>query len=245
MASGLRLATWNIHKGIGTDRRYEIERTMAVLAEIDADVVCLQEVDELVPRSSFHRQARLIADALGYRHVAVGLNVHVRGGHYGNVTLSRWPVKDTHNVDLTIRPKKRRGGLVTRVLAPDGRPWVIGNVHLGLLHLERAFQMRALLRHLRDASAPDESLVIAGDTNDWGNRIGRALETKGLLRVAREAHHRSAGPKTFPSARPLAALDKIFVRPALDIVTVQTVLDARTAVASDHLPLVADLSASA
>ncbi len=243
MAAGLRLATWNIHKGIGTDRRYEIERTMAILSGIDADVVCLQEVDEHVPRSSFHRQARLIADSLGYRHVAVGLNVRVRGGHYGNVTLSRFPVRDAHNVDLTIRPKKRRSGLVTRILGPDGRPYVVGNVHLGLLHLERAFQMRALLRHLRDASGEDEALVIAGDTNDWGNRIGRPLERKGVLRVAREAHHRSAGPRTFPSSRPLAALDKIFLRPSMKVLAVTTVLDERTAVASDHLPLVADLSA--
>lgn len=157
--------------------------------------------------------------------------------------MSRFPFRDSHNVDLTIRPKKRRSGLVTRVVGPGDHPWVVGNVHLGLLHLERSFQMRALLRHLRDASGEDEALVIAGDTNDWGNRIGRPLERKGLLRVAREPHHRSAGPRTFPSSRPLAALDKIFLRPSMKVLSVESVLDERTAVASDHLPLVADLSA--
>jgi endonuclease/exonuclease/phosphatase family metal-dependent hydrolase len=237
----LRVVTWNIHKGIGTDRRYSIERTIDVLASLEADVLCLQEVDEHVPRSRFDRQAHVLARELGFDHLAVGLNVRVKGGHYGNATLSRFALSEERNVDLTIPPKKRRGGLVTRVAGPSGHPWTVANIHLGLLHLERRIQVRNLVRHLLEATGDRDALVVAGDTNDWGNRLRRPLAFHGELLAATLPGHRRAGPKTFPSRRPIAALDKILVRPPVEVLHVETVLDDRTRAASDHLPLVADL----
>ena len=241
---GLRLVTWNIHKGIGTDRLYAIDRTIDVLASLEADVLCLQEVDEHVSRSQFDRQARLVARELGFDHVALGLNVRVGGGHYGNCTLSRLPIEDERNVDLTIRPKKRRSALVTRLQGPGGQPWVVANVHLGLLHLERAFQVRQLLRELTGGYGlhPErDALVVAGDTNDWLHRLRRPLARHGGLVAATGEGLRRSGPKTFPSRRPVAALDKILVRPPVEVVRVEAVQDERTRRASDHLPLAADL----
>lgn len=241
MAEGLRLATWNIHKGIGTDRVYALERTIEILASIDADVVCLQEVDANVPRSRFDLQSKRLAHELGYEHVALGLNVSVRGGHYGNATLSRLPFRSTRNVDLTLPLKKRRSGLVTRIEGPGGRPWTVANVHLGLMHVERSFQCGWLLDHLAGPTHREDPLVVAGDTNDWGNRIGRRLERDECLRIAVLPHHRKAGLRTFPSRRPLAALDKILVRDPVEVVHVEAIHDERTRRASDHIPLVADL----
>ncbi len=240
MSDSLRVATWNIHKGIGTDRTYRIDRTLDVLRSLDADVVCLQEVDEFVPRSDLHRQAELLARELGYEHFALGLNVAVRGGHYGNCTLSKRALHVARNVDLTIPFRKRRGGLVTRVDGKAGRHWVVANVHLGLLHLERKIQMRAILASLFEEAGPGEPVLVAGDSNDWGNRLHARIAAPAGFQLARLDCHRGAGIKTFPSRRPLAALDKILFRPPAELHHVECLRDERTREASDHLPLVAE-----
>ncbi len=241
MSEDLRIVTWNIHKGIGRDRRYALARTVEILRDVDADVVCLQEVDENVSRSGFDRQARLLSDVLGYPHVALGLNVAVRGGHYGNCTLSRRPLALASNVDLSVPWKKRRGALVTRVSGRVGRDWIVANVHLGLLHLERRRQVRALLDHLVAEASEADAVVIAGDWNDWGNRLHRQVAAEEGFHIARLPTHGAAGLKTFPSGRPLAALDKILYRPPVTVRHVTRLEDDRARLASDHLPLVADL----
>jgi endonuclease/exonuclease/phosphatase family metal-dependent hydrolase len=113
----LRVLSWNIHRGIGgVDRRYRPERVIEVIAHYEPDLVLLQEVDDGVPRSRLDRQIDLLGDALGLRHRTYGPNVRLRRGRYGNATLSRWPLGDVRNVDLTIKPKKRcaTGGAAAR-----------------------------------------------------------------------------------------------------------------------------------
>jgi endonuclease/exonuclease/phosphatase family metal-dependent hydrolase len=237
----LRFVTWNIHKGIGTDGCYRLERTIEVLRVLDADVVCLQEVDECVPRSSWHRQARMIGESLGYEHTALGLNVSVGGGHYGNCTLSRRPITSVRNVDLTVPLKKRRGGLVTRVEGKNGSDWVVANVHLGLLHLERRVQLRRLIAQVLRGARKDDHVVIAGDSNDWRNLLAPGVASDAGFHVARLPEHRGGGPRTYPSRRPLTSLDKILYREPVQVRHVACVVDDRTRRASDHLPLVADL----
>ena len=240
MSSKLRIATWNIHKGIGTDRRYRLDRTVSVLAALDADVVCLQEVDHGVRRSAFEDQAALLADELGYAHRAQGLNVKVKDGMYGNLTLSRYPLDDVHNVDLTIPPKKRRSGLVTRVRTGPDEGWLLANVHLGLMRLERRMQLRRLLTHLFQGAAPAQPLVIAGDWNEWTTRLVHGVMREFGFHVARTEHE--PGPTaTWPSRRPVVALDKILYRDPVRCHHVACVLDDVTRVASDHIPLMVEL----
>ena len=239
MSQTLRFVTWNIHKGIGTDGRYRLERTIEVLRALDADVVCLQEVDENVPRSKGHSQARVLADALEYPHVALGLNVSVAGGHYGNCTLSKRAILSSENVDLTIPLKKRRSALVSRIEGVHGISWTVANVHLGLVHFERKMQLKSLFRTVLPSVPPDDPLVIAGDWNEWLNRLFRNVAAREGFRIARLESHRPSGAKTYPSRRPMAALDKILYREPLVVKHVACVLDARHA--SDHLPLVAEL----
>jgi endonuclease/exonuclease/phosphatase family metal-dependent hydrolase len=241
LSDTLRFVTWNIHKGIGTDGCYRLERTIEVLKALEGDVVCLQEVDECVPRSSWHRQATLIAEALGFPHTALGLNVRVAGGHYGNCTLSRRPLKAIRNVDLTVPLKKRRGGLVTQVEGKDGQRWIVANVHLGLMHLERRVQLRNLLAQVLRGARKEDAVVIAGDSNDWRNLLVPGIASREGFHVARLPDHRAGGPRTYPSRRPLSALDKILYREPVQVKHVACVLDDRTRFASDHLPLVADL----
>lgn len=240
MSSKLRIVTWNIHKGIGTDGAYRLDRVIEVLRDLDADVVCLQEVDQGVPRSDFENQAERLSHELEYPHAALGLNVRVKSGAYGNLTLSRHPLEDVHNVDLTVPPKKRRSGLVTRVRAgpPDG--WLIANVHLGLMHLERKVQVRRLLEHLFEDAPPEQPLVIAGDWNEWRSRLVRRTLNEHGFHVAR-TDARPRGERTWPSVRPIVALDKILYRDPVRCHHVVCVLDEVTRVTSDHLPLMVEL----
>lgn len=242
MTSKLRIVTWNIHKGIGTDRAYRLDRTIEVLREIQADVVCLQEVDEFVPRSRSERQGSVLARELDYPHAALGLNVRVKTGAYGNLTLSRHPLCDVHNVDLTVPPKKRRSALVTRIVTGPPHGWLLANVHLGLMHLERRIQLRRLLAHVFEGARPDQPLVIAGDWNEWGRRLVHEVMKDWDFHLARSDQHPKRGARTWPSRRPIVALDKVLYRDPIRCHHVTGVLDDATRVASDHLPLVVELA---
>ncbi|MDF1700716.1 MAG: endonuclease/exonuclease/phosphatase family protein [Planctomycetota bacterium] len=240
MTSRLRIVTWNIHKGIGTDRKYQLERILAVLRDLDADVVCLQEVDRGVPRSGYEDQAERLSDELGYPHASLGLNVRVKGGAYGNLTLSKYRLSDIHNVDLTVPPKKRRSALVTRVETGPTTGWMLANVHLGLMHMERKIQVRRLLEHLFEGAEPGQPLVIAGDWNEWTKRLVRSVMNEHGFHVAR-TDARPKGERTWPSRMPLVRLDKILYRDPVRCHHVACVLDETTRVASDHLPLIVEL----
>ena len=244
MSANLRIVTWNIHKGIGTDRAYRLDRIVRVLGALDADVVCLQEVDQGVPRSNLEDQAERLAQELGYANAALGLNVKVKGGAYGNLTLARHPLEEVRNVDLTVPPKKRRSGLVTRLVHGPAGGWLIANVHLGLLHMERKIQARRLLTHLFDDRPPEQPLVIAGDWNEWTNRLVRNVMHDHGFEVARR-DGRLRDERTWPSRRPMVALDKILFRGPVRCQHVIRVMDDVTRVASDHLPLMVELETPA
>ena len=116
-----RVLTYNIHRAIGVDRRFRPERIIRILESHDADIVLLQEVDDGAPRSRELDLARELATALGYAHLAVGHNVTLRKGRYGNATLSRHPILRERNIDLTIGRWKRRGCQHTAI-ALEGQP---------------------------------------------------------------------------------------------------------------------------
>ena len=105
----LTLATYNIHRAIGMDRRFRPDRVIRILDDHRPDIVLLQEVDEGAPRSRELNLAREIAGSLGLEYYALGHNVSLRKGWYGNATLSRFPIVRERNIDLTIGKKKRRG----------------------------------------------------------------------------------------------------------------------------------------
>ena len=125
----LRLITWNVHKCIGgLDRRYDPERVRSLIAHYQPDVVMLQEVDSGVTRSKKDKQCDLLGDELGLPHRTWFPNVEVRGGgQYGNAVLSRYPIIESTNIDLTHKWKKPRSALhsVLRVRHDD----VVERVH--------------------------------------------------------------------------------------------------------------------
>ena len=105
----LRILSYNMHRAIGFDRKFSPERIIEILQTHNADIVLLQEVDEGAPRSRELKLAQELAKALDYPHYAMGHNVTLRKGKYGNATLSRFPIIQEHNIDLTIGKHKRRG----------------------------------------------------------------------------------------------------------------------------------------
>ena len=242
----VRILTYNIHKCIGgLDRRYDPERIRETVAHYEPDVVLLQEVDQAALRSDGDRQADLLGDLLEMRHRTYFPNVTVRrGGAYGNAILSRFPLTDTRNIDLTIPPKKRRSVLHARYRMRLPRPGRKGtntrtvhvyNMHLGLSGIERKRQLKMFLEsHPFVGFDRRTPVIVAGDFNDvWGTLGKKLLEPAGFT-----------GGKptpTFPAYAPVRALDAIYVRGDVRLTHVYRSRLEIAKRASDHLPLIADL----
>jgi endonuclease/exonuclease/phosphatase family metal-dependent hydrolase len=241
----MRLLVWNIHKGIGgLDGHYAPGRIVDVIRHHEPDVVLLQEVDDGCPRSGCDRQVDLLGDILGLKHRAYAPNVTLARGWYGNATLSRHPILHQENVSLRFGPKKPRGALVTDIVVEEGghhRRVHIVNLHLGLSGVERRWQAQRLLdspalAHLTRASR----LVLAGDFNDWSGSVPRLLARNYGLRCV--TGRGALATRTFPAFGPLGALDRVLVRGALSCTRHFASRLELARVASDHLPVVVELS---
>jgi endonuclease/exonuclease/phosphatase family metal-dependent hydrolase len=239
-----RVVTWNIHKGIGgVDRRYRIERVISLLAEIRPDVALLQEVAADMPRALGDDQIHVLAHELGMRHFAYSPQHRFTRGGYGNAVLSHWPLYDVHHVDLTIGTRKRRGALQAKArlrIGRHARSIVLCNMHLGLAGSERGLQLeRFLAAHPFRGLHQRTPIILGGDLNDvWGTLGPRFLQPAGFSRAG------SLVP-TFPAWLPVRPLDGIFVRGDAHTVQAGSIRAKLARAASDHLPLVADLSLTA
>lgn len=236
-----RVLSYNIHKGIGgLDRRYDLARIIETIRHYQPDVALLQEVDDGAKRSNHHCQVDLLAAAVELPHQAYQRNVRLRkAGHYGNAILSRWPLLDAVDVDLTIPLKKRRCAQVCRIEAAlHGKLRTIGlaNVHLGLAGFERQIQLRRLLRgELFSTQAAEMPFVIGGDFNDvWENLGKKVMEPAGFELASGQV-------KTFPAAAPMRRLDRIFCRGPIESISAFAGHTGLARRASDHLPLIVDL----
>lgn len=235
----MKLLTYNIHKGIGgLDRRYRLDRIIAVLTEQNPDVVCLQEVDRNTRRSAFDDQPSLLSEALGcVASLDQFIHPH-RGGGYGNMILSRWPFVETEHFSLRQGRRKRRGTLMATIATPDGLLFVASG-HLGLNNQERHRQVDQLLSDLRFAQFAHLPTIVALDSNDWRDTlISGPLARHGFTQVTSPLSRF----RTFPAYMPLVALDKVFVRGAVMIHSACTVRTKLARTASDHLPVVVGFS---
>jgi len=241
----LRVLTYNIHKAIGVDGKFAPERIVEVLRHHDADIVLLQEVDRGAPRSNHLDLASLLARELQYRYRAVGMNVSLRKGRYGNATLSRFPIGRQRNIDLTISWRKRRGAQHTRFHIPNGSEPIgldVFNVHLGLSETERRKQMARLLSTPDVLGlGPSESCIIAGDMNDWPGLLKRRhFEPAGFQCATNHRPGSRWSIKSFPSRAPTSGLDKVFYRGNLRPLHAHRSRLKLARVASDHLPVMVE-----
>src|SRR5215469_11546203 len=246
-----RIATYNIHKCRGLDMKFSPQRINAVLRELDADVICLQEVVNIPDSASVtwateadaagnvFDQAGQIAAAFPDYAFAFGENRPFRNGMYGNMTLTRLPLKRWRNFDVSRRGRERRGILETELLARDGSAFHVFNVHLGTGHMERRHQGR-LLVHGRILTRPDVKgpRLVIGDFNEWT----RGLTTR-LLRKSFQTFRPRYGtrfPRTYPGILPLLSLDHCYYEPPLRLEAARLWRMRPALMASDHLPLVVD-----
>lgn len=242
----LKVITYNIHRAIGVDRRFRPERIVGILKHYEADVVLLQEVDEGAPRSRELNLAKELAGMAGYPHFALGHNVSLKRGRYGNATLSRFPILRERNIDLSVAESWIRRGCQHTTLDltgnGNGHRLEVFNLHLGLSARERNKQLDLLVRSHEFSSVDRETpLLVGGDFNDWRSLLMPAF-TNGLGFGC--ATERKRGPyrciPTYPSFSPQGGLDRIYHRGRLHLLTVHSCRLQIARVASDHLPVVAE-----
>ena len=229
----LKVASYNIHKGIGLDRRRNPERILDVLAEIDADIVALQEAD----RRFFERRAVVDAGLLkegagDYKHVGFDMRPKSLGWH-GNAILVREGAKILHAEPLYFDTLEPRGAVLAEVELRGLRVRVVG-MHLDLSGLYRIRQVRQIL----DILKPREPMatVIMGDTNDWNSGARAAMPT-----VPEPWGFARCGP-SFHTRRPILELDRIIHSADFKVQACGVHRSDLSSRASDHLPIWASLS---
>ncbi|MGH8808342.1 MAG: endonuclease/exonuclease/phosphatase family protein [Noviherbaspirillum sp.] len=224
----LTIATYNIHGAVGCDGRFAPERVAGVLHEIDADIIALQEVPLGGSRTP-NVLATILQKATGYV-AAAGPACDLPERRYGNAVLSRYPILSMRMIDLSFGSRERRGALDADVDC-HGHMLRVVATHLGLRPAERRDQIRRLLQVFDTEEMP---VILLGDINEWFV-WGRPL--RWLV-----SHFQAVpAPRTFPSRRPLFALDRIWIRPRHRLVHVTAHATALARMASDHLPLVAHI----
>jgi endonuclease/exonuclease/phosphatase family metal-dependent hydrolase len=171
----------------------------------------------------------------GYE-VAYRTNAHTRHGEHGNALLSRWPIGDIGHHDVSDHMLEQRGLLHVPVLWHNTRVHAIV-AHLGLMHASRLRQVQRIAAFIAAHVPADERLVLAGDFNDWGEKLDAPIRHMGLT-PAHAAHE--APPRTFPSRVPFFSLDRIYTR-GLRCTGMHVPRGRAWARMSDHLPLVAEL----
>jgi len=225
--SQLRLATWNIHMGIGRDGVRNLQRTAQVILRIQPDLIGLQEVDNHVSPDGNDLQA---LNALTGMEVVAGPTMQRTTGDYGNALLTRLPVVRVERQDISVANAREPRGLLIAHLDWHGERLQVAVTHLGLRAGERRAQVRRVIDCL---SAADRApLVLMGDFNEW---FIWGRPRRWLRRHFQPMH----SPATFPSCWPLFSLDHILADPPECLQEIRVVKTRLASLASDHLPLTA------
>ena len=233
-ARTVRVATYNIHRGRGLDGRTRISRIAAVLAAIDADIVALQEVVGASPMRPGQAAELGAALAMGW---VMAPTRHLRTALFGNVVLSRFPVRQHLQFDLTWKTCEPRA--CQRVdVALDDHTLHFYNVHLGTSLMERRHQAARLATLVHDRRVVGPKIVL-GDFNEWARGLATDVLGQRLQSVDLRTHLRRR--RTYPGFFPILHLDHIYFEGQVEVLRVALPQDRMAKMASDHLPLVADL----
>ncbi len=234
----IRIATYNIHKCRGMDRRVDPARIAEVLRACNADVITLQEVIADASGEPEQNQAQFIADRLGGYRVCFGEARQHFGAPYGNAILSRAPVVSSQTYDLSRHGRERRGCLRVDVEC-DSQVLHVFNVHLGTSFFERRHQGRKLISidvlGSKDLKWPT---IVVGDFNEWTRGLATRLMSRRYGSVEARLHLQRR--RTYPGVLPLFHLDHFYFDQRLELVKAELVKTRLALVASDHLPIVAE-----
>ncbi len=233
----LRIVTYNIHRSRGMDRRVRPERIADVLAEINADVIALQEV--IGPGQAGPGHAEGIGAALGMGWVMAPTR-ELRRHQFGNVVLSRFPIRDHAQYDLTWKNSEPRNSQRVEIDLGPGRLQFY-NVHLGTALLERRYQAARLATWVHDRRVVGPKIVL-GDFNEWARGLAADILGERLQSVDLFPHVRRR--RTYPGFFPLLHLDHIYYKGNVEIRDISLPRTRLAKIASDHLPLVAEIKIS-
>lgn len=236
----LRIATYNIHKGVqglGPVRRLEIHNLGHAVEQLDADVVCLQEVRKLHRREEqyFTRwpelpQAEFLCPE-GYYPV-YQTNARTKHGEHGNALLSRWPVVSHGHEDMSDHRFEQRGLLHVEIQVKRRVVHLIV-LHLGLIAGSRKRQVEQMVRFIEREIPRTAPVIVAGDFNDWGGKLRPVLNEHGFKDFIGER------VATYPSRLPLTQLDYVYAR-GLKPQGLEVPRGRIWWRMSDHLPLIAE-----
>jgi endonuclease/exonuclease/phosphatase family metal-dependent hydrolase len=230
----LRVATYNIHRCRGLDGRTNPTRIANVIRAIDADIVALQEVIGAGPSSAGH--AEELGALLGMGWVMAPTR-HLRGNLFGNVVLSRHPILQHTHYDLSWKTCEPRG--CQRVDVAFGNDTLhLYNVHLGTAFLARRHQAARLRSIVHDRRVGVPKLVL-GDFNEWSRGLATKVLSERLESIDLRAHLRRR--RTYPGVFPVLHLDHIYYEGTVEVAGLELPRTRLSLLASDHLPLVAEL----
>lgn len=228
----LKVASYNIRKGIGTDRLRRPERVLDVLNEVGAEIVALQEADRRFGKRIAALPLDLIEAHTDYVPVAFDTRPDSIG-HHGNAILVHKSVEVVAHDVLHLPTIEPRGAVLADLKWKNRSVRIVG-MHLDLSGLRRRQQVRSVLSQI-DARAPHMPSILMGDLNEWSRQGGCLGEFVGR-------HHDCHTGPSFHSQRPMARLDRIFVSHDFHIRAAGTHHSLKARRASDHLPVWAELS---
>lgn len=227
----IRVASYNIHKGVGLDRRRDPRRILDILDEIDADIVALQEADRRFGSKAAVISPHLLEEGMRWRALPFGRAASM--GWHGNALLVRKDTVVEGCTRITLPALEPRGAVMAD-LAVRGGPLRIVGMHLDLSGLWRRRQAHTILTHVghdasADPAAGPRATILMGDLNEWS--------AGGCLRDFGRDHLCAPTGASFHAARPIARLDRIMVSHSIRIVECGVHRSATARKASDHLPI--------
>jgi endonuclease/exonuclease/phosphatase family metal-dependent hydrolase len=227
----VKVASYNIRKGVGTDRLRRPERILDVLCEIDADIIALQEADRRFGDRKSALPLDLIASHSDYQPVPFDTRPESIGWHGNAILIKRAHLVITHRI-LEIPCIEPRGAVMAEIRVRGTAIRVVG-MHLDLSGLRRRLQVRSILHQIAH-ERPKMDTVLLGDLNEWSPHGGCLTEFSGTHQIAH------TGP-SFHSRRPIARLDRIIASDGICIEAAGTHHSLKARHASDHLPIWAKL----
>ncbi len=230
----IKVASYNMRKGIGTDRRRSPDRVLEVLREIDADVIALQEADRRFGARAAVITPHLLQEHSDWKAVTFGMRAGSMGWH-GNALLVRKSA-DILDCDVIHLPALEPRGAVTAAFAIGKAKVRVVGMHLDLSGLWRRRQATAIMTHV-DSCAASHPTILMGDLNEWSAGSGCLRDFAGAYAFA------ATGP-SFHARRPVGRLDRIMVSRDLRVADCGVHASAAARKASDHLPIWAELKAA-
>lgn len=214
----IKILSYNIHKGFDwKNKKYFLKEMREFISTSKADVVCLQEVvgqnEKYKDRGLVDSQFEYLAGEL-WPHFSYGHNAVYDHGHHGNLILSKFPIKNFENIDLSTNRYEKRGLLICKIELPEEEEnsyFYVACSHLNLLHKGRMLQYQKIKSHIASIEDTKTPFVLAGDFNDWNKKCAHVFEDELQMSDVYKSVHGTFA-RTFPAAFPLVCLDRIYVK---------------------------------